>query len=92
MWRVMEAGRYYERASKYDIESDEARYAKVATAKLRNLNAHKVSSSKQLFELANCDQYEGVKIGGRRCPPADENPYEKKRKAAKAAKKGKSKN
>ena len=39
------------------------------------------------MEMVHCDVYEGVRLGGRTCPGADDNPYDKKKKAAKAKRK-----
>ena len=86
MWRIMEAGRVYERAN-FSAPSANATWnatdAAFATRQLRSLNAFQVSSTEKLFALGNCDMYIGVKVGGRVCLSEDNNPYAKKKKKKK---------
>ncbi len=97
MWRIMEAGRVYERAYqsaptanasvlKLDLGENATHNAldcHFATGRLRNLNAFQVSTTAKLFSLGACEMYVGVKLDGKVCLAEDENPYEKKRKAEK---------
>ena len=83
MWRVMEAGRTFEKAAALDTSNAHAKEASEASKKLRNLDAFRVSSSAELFELAGCSVYEGRKLDGKRCPTETENPYQKKKKKKK---------
>jgi hypothetical protein len=82
MWRLMEAGRIYERAN-FSAPTANGTYdaldAVVATSRLRSLNAFQVSTTAKLFALGSCDMYIGVKVGGRVCLAEDANPYVKKR-------------
>ena len=80
MWRVMEAGRTYEKAAALESSNAHAKEASEASKKLRNLDAFRVSSSAELFELAGCSVYEGRKLDGKRCPTESENPFQKKKK------------
>jgi hypothetical protein len=87
MWRVMEAGRVYERAYKAAPTANatwNALDCHFATGRLRNLNAFQVSTTAKLFALANCDMYVGVRVDGKFCLEEDENPYEKMKSARKA--------
>jgi hypothetical protein len=92
MWRIMEAGRVYERAN-FSAPTANATFnaldVVVATRQIRNLNAFQVSTSEKLFALGNCDMYIGVKLGGRVCLSEDNNPYAKKKKKKKGGKGGK---
>lgn len=80
MWRIMEAGRVYERAYKAAPTANSTWSAldcHFATNRLRSLNAFQVSSTPKLFALASCDAYVGVKLGGKTCLAEDDNPYDK---------------
>ena len=90
MWRIMEAGRHYEAAAKLEPENPEAAELSKAGERLRNLDAFKVSSVKQLFELGECHHWEGVRLDGKTCPREGGAPDEftkgkKKKKAKKKA-------
>lgn len=78
MWRVMEAGRLYEQAARHDPSHSEARRLSRATAKLRKLDAYRVSTADELFELASCKPYLGRRLDGKTCT-ADGSPLRKKR-------------
>ena len=86
MWRIMEAGRVYERAYKAAPTANatwSALDSHFATGRLRNLNAFQVSTTEKLFSLGNCDLYVGVNVGGKTCLAEDDNPYEKRQKKKK---------
>ena len=87
MWRVMEAGKVLQAAAGAHPTHIWALAASRASARLRSLNTAKISSSAELFELAGCAAYEGVKLDGARCPKDGEDPYERKRKLAAAKRK-----
>jgi len=90
MWRIMEAGRVYERAYKVAPTANatwNALDCHFATGRLRNLNAFQVSTTQKLFALGNCEPYEGVRLGGKVCLAADDNPYEMARQRKKKARK-----
>lgn len=89
MYRVMEAGKVLLAAAGAHPTHAWAQAASKVSAKLRSLNTGKVSSSGELFDLAGCSRYEGVKLDGGRCPKDGEDPYERKRKLAAAKKKKK---
>ncbi len=82
MWRVMEAGRTLEAAAEAAAGEEAARAAE-ASRGLRELDAFKVSSTEQLWRLARCEMYEGVRLDGKRCPREDANPYAKSKKKRK---------
>mmetsp|Transcript_36929 Transcript_36929/g.73684 ORF Transcript_36929/g.73684 Transcript_36929/m.73684 type:complete len:107 (-) Transcript_36929:326-646(-) len=89
MWRIMEAGRVYERANFSAPTANNtwnASDAVFATRQLRSLNAFQVSTTEKLFALASCDMYIGVKIGGRVCLSEENNPFAKKKKKKQRAK------
>ena len=45
------------------------------------------SNAEQLWRLARCEVYEGVRLDGKRCPREDANPYAKGKKKRKGEKK-----
>ena len=90
MWRVMEAGRIYERAYKSAPTANRTWSAldcHFATGRLRTLNAFQVSTTQKLVALASCEMYEGVILGGKTCLADDDDPYEKARQRKKKARK-----
>jgi hypothetical protein len=92
MWRVMEAGRVYERAYKAAPSANatwNALDCHFATNRLRTLNAFQVSSTNKLFALANCDMYVGVRVEGKTCLDEGENPYDRAKKTKRKRRKKK---
>ena len=78
MWRIMEAGRTAAKGAELEPENKEAQAWKHATRKLVELDAFRVSSSAELFELGGCEAFVGLKLDGTKCPPDGDNPYVKK--------------
>ena len=78
-WRLMEAGRAYERAYLAAPTANatwNALDSVFATNRLRSLNAFQVSTTQKLFDLANCEMYVGVRLDGKTCLGEGDNPYE----------------
>lgn len=88
MWRVMEAGRTAAKGASLAPADTQAAAWRDVTKALVQLDAFRVSTSDELFKLAGCTAYEGLKLDGKRCPAEGDNPYAKKKARPKGGKRG----
>ena len=67
MWRVMEAGRLLQTATKVNPTDDELAAMARKSKPLTNLNAHQVSSASQLIHYGECEWFYGKTLDGGLC-------------------------